>query len=89
MFHQVDNLFFQRMENGDVRVLKLRSAPATFPEPTEIFPAHEVQLDVVIPNSHWCSIIATVSKTGEAFYNPVTKQHRFYDAQDFHNGEPA
>jgi len=85
MFHQTDNLFFTRTPNGDVRLLKLKRAPKEFPSVDTIFPAHEVVLDVTIPLNHWCSIIATVTRTGEGHYNVETGQHKWYAAVDFHN----
>ena len=81
MFHQVDNLFFGRLPDGSVRILKFSEPPqyppladAPRPEPTDAV------FDVTIPVDHWCSIIASVSKASET-------SGRFYLAQRFHNDE--
>jgi len=89
MFHQANNLFFTRLPNGDVRILKLRYAPMDYPTASSEYHEDNVILDVTIPSDHWCSIIATVCHTSESYFNPVTNQHRWYDAKHFHNGDPA
>lgn len=81
MFHQADNLFFGRLPDGSVRILKFSKSPQTppladapRPDPTDAI------LDLIIPNDHWCSIIGSVSKAGET-------SGRFHLAQRFHNDE--
>ncbi len=83
MFHVADHLFFGRMADGGVRILKYSSAPISFPtadqsrdKPNEWHPV----LDARIPASVWASIVASVSAKGE-------NDGRFFIAQDFHAGE--
>lgn len=85
MFHQADRLFIGRFPNGDVRLLKLVSNPKEYPAVDTIFPAHEVVLDVTIPSGHWCSMIASVSRTGEGHFDEKLGKHKWYVATDFHN----
>jgi len=83
MFHVNDHLFFGRMTNGGVRILKYSSAPLTIPDadqprdkPGELVP----ELDARIDGGIWASIIASVSAQGEV-------AGRFYVAEAFHRGE--
>ena len=77
MFHQGDNLFFGRLLNGDVRMLKLKHTPERWPEASLVYPASAVVFDHTIPQGHWCSIVASVSNLGE-------QSGRYYEAKAFH-----
>jgi hypothetical protein len=57
MFHSTNNLFFGK-KDGNVRILKLRTAPSDFPKFDTSFPAHDVLLDVTIDAGTWSSIVS-------------------------------
>jgi len=77
MFHQADNLFFGRLPDGSVRILKFAANPANWPTVDGVYP--DAVLDATISDGHWGSIVASVSARGE--------QHgRWYHAMDFHHG---
>ena len=57
MFHENHGLFFGRLANGDVRIVKTYDCRDIRPD--------NVVLDHVIPASVWASVIATCSKQGE------------------------
>lgn len=83
MFHYNGGLFFGRRADGSVRVLKINETGAPFrgtePWPQADGPRREdARLDVTITADGWASIVASVSKLGEA-------DGRFYKAQHFHN----
>jgi hypothetical protein len=71
MYHLMNNLYFGRLADGKVRLLKLATTP-------DAFPAVDA-LDVVIDDGHWGSVVAAVSKGGE-------ENGRWYQAMDFHHG---
>lgn len=83
MFHWQDNVYFGRMQNGSVRVLKFPSGyeqggwKSGFPNADGEYP--NVIVDLIIPDNHWGSIVASVSHAGE-------ENGRWYQAMDFHNG---
>ena len=77
MFHQADNLFFGRMVNGDVRMMKFEQTPCEYPTADMQGPTGAL-LDIVIPANHWGSIVASVSQDGEG-------RLRWHDAMRFHN----
>lgn len=83
MFHVADNLYFQRLEDGSVRVVQYppdaravgidKTGAVAFPDGvTPIFEA-------TIAPAAWASVVASVSKGGE-------EAGRFYVAQAFHEG---
>lgn len=67
MYHQNDNLFFGRLEDGSVRILKLSHRPPHWPLSTDPPHVHAklVQFDATIPHTMWASVIAGVSAMGE------------------------
>ena len=78
MYLVSDNLYFGRMnDDGDVRILKFVSAPATPPSPNGVYSSPTVSVDLVVPGSDWPSVMAHVSRRGEI-------ENRFYVAQAFH-----
>lgn len=81
MFHSADNLFWERVEDGGVRIVKLHAGSSLYPT---IDPA-DVLFEVTIPWNSWCSIIASMSRSGEAHFNPETGKHKWHAALDFHN----
>lgn len=81
MFHTSDNLFWERVEDGGVRVVKLRAGASSYPT----IDSADVLFEVTIPWNHWCSVIASMSRTGESHYNPETGKHKWHAAVDFHN----
>lgn len=72
MFHTQDGLYFGRLPNGDVRIVK--TDDNRDPESTDT----QKILDMVIPGNSWASVIASVSAGGEV-------DERWYPAVDFHN----
>jgi len=78
MFHSEDNLFFGRLQDGSVRILKFDSNVAleSYPKVEDSYP--NALFDVTIKPNHWASIIASVSFMGEEHY-------RYYKAMEFHN----
>ena len=58
MFHYKDGLYFDRMENGDVHLIKREDA----------HPLSKIILDTVISVDGWASIVSSVSKLGEDHY---------------------
>lgn len=93
MFHQRDNLFFGRMQDGGVRIVKFSAPPHVtllhgadaVTRPTDgphadgEFREVKVLLDVRITADEWASIISSMSKAGEA-------DGGFYRALDWHMG---
>lgn len=77
MFHESNNLFFGRMTDGSVRVIKFKAPPPQWPSITAQYQPQLVEFDQTIPAPAWASLIATVSLQGEA-------DGRFYKAQSFH-----
>lgn len=63
MFHYSDNLFFGRMSNGSVRILKFKGKPPEWPLAEGLY--EDAILDVIVDQHSWCSIIASVSSFGE------------------------
>lgn len=92
MFHQRDNLFFGRMPDGGVRIVKFSgppfvqwwhneracTVPTEYPQADGEFRSVEVILDVKISAEEWASVIASVAAQGES-------DGGFYRALDFHN----
>jgi hypothetical protein len=77
MHHSSDNLFFGRLSNGDVRILKFPNNPAEWPRVNGVYP--NALFDVTINDGHWGSIVANASAKGEV-------DGRWYKAMDFHHG---
>lgn len=69
MFHSKDGWFFSRLENGSVAVEKRLTAKET----------SGLREYIVFTPEEWASIVASVSKTGEA-------HGRFFQAFAFHDG---
>ena len=75
MFHAAEGLYFQRQENGSVRVLFDRISAGLKPlEPGEI-------PDVEFDADAWASVVSSMSEKGEDAYS-------FHLARAFH-GEPG
>lgn len=70
MFHQRDGLYFDRLPNGDVHILKTVDGRARSSDAPKLF-------EQVIPAGEWESVIATVSAGGES-------DSRWYLAKAFH-----
>ena len=75
-----DNLFIGRLDNGDVRLLKLKCAPLYPPKVHKpYFDKEMVELDQVVHHRMWCRAISHVS----------VDQHdhdKWYAAMAFHMG---
>ena len=80
MYQHADGLFFGRLPNGDVRILKLSPtnllAAQGFPTVDGIYP--NAILDVIINDGLWGSLVCAVSG-GES-------GGRWQKAMDFHHG---
>lgn len=79
MFHANNNLYFKRLEDGSVSVVK--AVPALF------YPACDKNCLVImeqwtIPASEWASVVAAVSSVGETSMT-------YKEALSLHTGEPA
>ena len=79
MFHFKDNLFFGRLPNGDVRILKFAMSPAHFPQATQQQFDTQPSFDATVDANSWSSVVASVSAGGE-------EGGRFYVAKEFHGG---
>lgn len=77
MFHIADNLFFGRLADGSVRVLKFKAPPKIWPQADRYYEPATLILDQTIPAPSWGSVVASVSLGGE-------ENGRFYIAQAFH-----
>lgn len=77
MFHHSDNLFFGRLPDGKVRILKFASPPPDWPTVDGTYP--DATLDHTLDDGHWGSVVASVSAKGE-------QDGRWYKAMDFHHG---
>jgi hypothetical protein len=79
MFHYKDNLFFGRMNNGSVRIIKFAKPPKDWPQAEGFYTSYEdaVLFDVIVDADSWCSVISSVSAGGE--WN-----NGFYKAKEFH-----
>ncbi len=76
MFHVTDGLFFERLPDGQVRIMKtiekeVGSAKGGSPV---------VTLDMTLDANTWASVIASMSYYGEEDYG-------FYRAMNFHRGD--
>lgn len=94
MFHWRDNLYFGRLPDGFVRVVKFSrpphvmlwhneracTVPTEYPRADGEFYSVEVILDLRIPPQEWASIVASVSKLGES-------GGRQYKVLEFHNDD--
>lgn len=58
MYHSTDGLFFERQDNGGVRIVKHETGHRESP----------VVFEAVLDKDHWASIIATMSYYGEEDY---------------------
>lgn len=74
MIHQSNNLFFGRLDNGSVRILKLNRHPDSWPKLGYCFPEDTV-LDVVISAEQWSAIVNTLGDPANA--------GELYNATDF------
>lgn len=73
MFHESDGLFFKRLPNGDVRIVKTHDG--------RDIRLDNVVFDHTVSAAVWASVIATCSKQGEY------PNGGFDRAVAFHNGE--
>lgn len=80
MYHQRDGLYFGRMKDSSVRILKLPKQRANDGFPSADGDHFDAEIDLVIPPYHWASIVASVSAAGE-------EGERFYQAEKFHAGQ--
>ena len=69
MFHVAKGLFFERQDNGSVRIIKTYDERPPRPD--------NIVLDMFLPESVWCSIVASMSAWGE-------DGNGWYRALDFH-----
>ena len=80
MFHYMNNLFFGRLADGSVRILKFHMdkkwPEGESPKIDQRYP--DSMIDLEIDPNGWASIVASVSKQGET-------GERFYRAEKFHN----
>ncbi len=76
MFSYKDGFFFGRMENGDVRILKLEGKISEFPKVNGAY--RESLIDITIDVDGWKSIIVSVSASGET-------ADKWNEAEIFHN----
>lgn len=74
MFHWRDNIYFERLENGSVRIRKFTATPNFESVDWQYQPT---EFDITIPGLEWCSIIATVSGDGET-------TEKYYAAIEYH-----
>jgi hypothetical protein len=80
MFHLKDNLYFGRLADGSVRIVKFRAVPMAIPQADQVFAAADVLMDVAMEELQWASVVLAVSaKPEDAF--------RMAGAVRFHNGE--
>lgn len=80
MFHVSDNLFFGRLPDGRVRLIKFKHPQAKWPSVAdpEMRSPLPGELDLTLSDHQWSSIVAAVSAQGE-------NGDRFYAALAFHN----
>ncbi len=78
MFHTSDNLYFGRLPNGSVRVIKFRSRPQEWPQATHYYNPLSLHFDFTVSDTTWASVVAEVSLRGEI-------DGRYYRALAFHN----
>jgi hypothetical protein len=71
MFHLRDGLFFERADNGAVRIVK--TANGRFPGDDQI------TFDITVPENEWGSVVAMVSSVGET-------HESWMSARAFHMG---
>lgn len=74
----IGDLFFGRLADGSVRILRLRSTPLDAPDVNSDFRLSECMVDSRIPSETWSSIVASMSARGESSL-------RYYAALAFHN----
>lgn len=77
MFHESENLFFGRRQDGSVRVLKFAKPPQDFPMADAPYPYPDAVFDQIIDAPGWASIVCSVSRDGET-------GERWDAAQNFH-----
>lgn len=80
MFHESENLFFGRRQDGSVRVVKFAKPPQDWPTADAPYPYPDAVADQIIEVGPWASIVCSVSRDGET-------GERWNAAQDFH-GRP-
>ena len=84
MHHMSDNLFFGRLPDGSVRILKFPDVEwrgndgRSWPKVDGVYA--DATLDIVVKDGLWCSAVSSVSHGGE-------ENGRWYDAMKFHNGK--
>ena len=71
MFHYKDGIFAERLEDGSVRIIKRETAHDDA----------KIVSELIFDPDGWCSIIATVSDTGET-------SEKWEEANKFH-GNPS
>ena len=93
MFHVADNLFFGRLPDGRVRLLKFASDrrwdDGTYPVIDGVYP--EAVTDQVIDADAWPSVVASVSAQGESAgrYGVARNFHMYAPAGVDANGSPV
>jgi hypothetical protein len=81
MIRHESNLYFDREQDGDVRLLKLKYPPTYDPKPGKPhWDTDNVEFDIRVRWQTWCRLIAHVShdKNGVG---------RWYEASEFHMRE--
>ena len=81
MFNVTETLYFGRLPDGAVRILRFTQVPLDPPQASGVY-SGQVDIDLTIPASTWPAILAAVSLRGEI-------EGRFYVAQAFHNNQEA
>lgn len=74
---EFSGVFFGRLVDGTVRVLRLKSNPLNPPCVGTEFQSAEVLLDILVQAESWASVVAGLSAIGE-----TPKRH--YEALAFH-----
>lgn len=67
-FHWQEGTYFKRLEDGSVRIRKMKTALAA---------ETEIDWEITIPQHSWASIVSSVSEKGE-------DGGRYYEALSFH-----
>ncbi len=87
-FHVQDGLYFNRLEDGSVHILKMASGHAE---------DEEILFELTVDENVWASIISSMSKAGEGdggfyqalhFHNSDREDYPLVDGAGLVNGEP-
>lgn len=57
MFHSKNGLFFERLQDGSVHIIRTYDARDVRPD--------NVVLDIILPENEWASVVCSVSADGE------------------------